>query len=73
MINIVELCWMLATYREPSASSLVYNSDNRIDCRRGPYKTPRQKNPPVLQVSLRVNLLNYKVRRITTCTKKKLE
>lgn len=55
MIDIVELCWMPDTYREHSASSLIYNSDNRIDCRKGSYKAPRQKNPPVLQVSLRVN------------------
>lgn len=55
MIHIMELCWMPGTYRELSASSLVYNSDNKMDCRRTYYKTLRHKNPQVLQVSLGVN------------------
>lgn len=46
---------MPGTCREHSASSLVYNSDNRMDCRRGLYKTPRKENALVLQVILRVN------------------
>lgn len=46
---------MAGTYRELSAGSLVYNSDNRMDCRRAHYKTPRHGNPLVLQVGLRVN------------------